>query len=283
MSKEGDHHYVPQCHLRMWENRAGKINQWWRIPFNNKLISKPVTSASTAYVPGLYSLEHVNEEESQQIERDIFGKIETEAKPVLVKLISHGPASLSVRERYWWTVYLNASLLRVPHIVEKIKSGARDHLEKELSQEIPEYDAAKGDSSESTLFEWAKQHAPAKLANTGLNVLVTMLGNEKAIERIIHLRWLVKDVSTSPRRLLLGDNPFERVGDLFKSNVIISIPLSPTHVFFGSDRPEIIERVINMPSREVVKASNVSTLTTAKKFVYGDAEYRFVDTHMPRF
>ncbi|MGL4090698.1 DUF4238 domain-containing protein [Agrobacterium cavarae] len=281
MSKEGDHHYVPQFHLRMWEQPDGKIDQWGRIAFNNKLVCTSVTSAATAYVPGLYSLEHVNETEAQQIEKDIFGKIETEAKPVLAKLISRGAAKLSLRERYWWTIYLNASLLRVPHVVEKVKAGAKELVEKELSQDIPEYDAAKGDAPEATLFEWAAKHAPARLANSGLKVLVSLLSSEKAIDRIIHLHWLVRDVSAAPRRLLLGDNPFERVGDLYKPRTLISIPLSPTHVFFGSDAPDIVEHLAKLPAREVVKASNVSTLSTARKFVYGDAERGFIEQYLP--
>lgn len=280
MSKEGDHHYVPQFHLRMWERPDGKINQWGRIAFNNKLVRTSVTSAATAYVPGLYSLEYVNETEAQQIEKEIFGKIETEAKPVLAKLISRGPTKLSVHERYWWTIYLNASLLRVPHVVEEVKTKAKELVEKELSQDIPEYDAAKGDAPEATLFAWAAKHAPARLANSGLKVLVSLLDSEKTIDRIIHFHWLVRDVSASTRRLLLGDNPFERVGDLYQPRTLISIPLSPTHVFFGSDASEIVEHLANLPAREVVKANNVSTLSTARKFVYGDAEREFIEQHL---
>lgn len=282
MSKEGDHHYVSQFHLRMWEQRDGKIDQWGRIAFNKKLVRTSVTSAATAYVPGLYSLEHVNETEAQQIEKDIFGKIETEAKPVLAKLISRGPAKLSVRERYWWTIYLNASLLRVPHVVEKVKAGAKELVEKELSQDIPEYDSAKGDAPEATLFEWAAKHSPARLANSGLKVLVRLLGSEKAIDRIIHLHWLVRDVSAAPRQLLLGDNPFERIGDLYKPRTLICLPLSPTHVFFGSDALDIIENLKTLPPRAVIRASNISTLTTAKRFVYGNAEREFIDKYFPR-
>lgn len=282
MSKEGDHHYVPQFHLRMWEGADGKINQWGRIPFNDKLICTPVTSAATAYLPGLYSLEHVSQSEAQQIERDIFGKIESEAGPVLAKLINKGPDSLTTRERYWWAIYLNASLLRVPHVVEKIKVGAKEIVEKELSQNIPEYDAAKGDAPEATLFDWAANHAPARLANSGLNVLVSLLGSKKAIYRIIQLSWLIKDVSSASRRLLLGDNPFERIGDLYKPRTLISIPLSPTHVFFGSDALDIIDHLVTLSAREIVKASNVSTLNTSKKFVYGDAERQFIEQHLPR-
>ena len=87
MSKEFDHHYVPQFHLRMWEDADHKIIQWGRIPYNNKLVRTEVSTAATAYEPGLYSLEDVIPEDAQQIETQIFGKIETEASAVFRKLI----------------------------------------------------------------------------------------------------------------------------------------------------------------------------------------------------
>ncbi|MBB5752859.1 DUF4238 domain-containing protein [Prosthecomicrobium pneumaticum] len=282
MSKAGDHHYVPQFHLGMWSGPSGQINQWGRIAYNNKLVCTPVTTAATAYVPGLYSLAHVNDEEAQQIETELFGRIETSAKPVLEKLISHGPAKLSVKERYWWTIYLNASLLRVPHIVEMVTSSVQERIARDMSQTIPEFDAAKGDAPENTLYEWASKHAPARVANSGLKVLVDLIQSEKAIDRIIHLHWLVKDVSTGPRRLLLGDNPFKRVGDLYKTRTTISIPLSPTRLFIASDAQDIIDHFARLPARDVVKANNQSSLINAKKFVYGDAERNFIETYLPR-
>ena len=282
MSKEGNHHYVPQFHLAMWKNAEGNIRQWGRIPHNNKLVCTNLTTAATAYVPGLYSIAHVSAEEMQQIETKLFGKIDMEAKPVLEKLISQGPAGLSDQERYWWTIYLNASLLRVPHIVKKLKADAQERIAFELSQSSPEYDAAKGNQSETTLLEWALKHAPARVANSGLNMLVRMVESEKAINRIIHLKWYVRDVSSAPRPLILGDNPFWRHGDLYKPRTLISIPLSPTHIFFASDALDILVHFDQLSAREVVKRSNESTLMQAKKFVYGKAERNFVEMHLPR-
>lgn len=283
MSKEGDHHhYVPQFHLRKWNRADGLITQWGRIPYNGKLFCKPVASSATAYVPGLYSLEHVNDEEAQQIEARVLGKIETEAAPVLHRLISHGPEKLTVQERYWWAVYLIAALLRVPHIVAMVKTRAKERIEHDLSQDIPEYTAAMGNAPEATLYEWALRNAPARVANFGLTVLVSLLGHEKAIDRIIHLRWLVRDLSSSSRRLLLGDNPFERVGDLYKRRTTISIPLSPTHLFIASDAGDIVEHFDQMRARDVVKVNNQSSLINAKRFVYGEAERSFVDQYLLR-
>ncbi|NKX75612.1 DUF4238 domain-containing protein [Tritonibacter mobilis] len=282
LSKERDHHYVPQFHLRKWANREGEIVQWGRIRHNDKLVCKPVSAAATAYVPGLYALSHVSDEEAQQIETRILGKVETEAKPVLEKLISSGPEGLTDRDRYWWTVYLNASVIRVPHIVERVRTEGAERIARDLKQDVPEYATARGSAPEATLYEWATNNAPAQLANIGLKVLVSLISSEKTIDRIIHLEWMVKDVGSASRRLLLGDNPFERVGDLFRSRTTISLPLTPTHLFIASDAGDIIDHFARMPARDVVKANNQSSLINARKFVYGEAERSFIDRYLLR-
>lgn len=265
----------------MWAGPDGKISQWGRIPYNNKLVHTPVTAAATAYHPGLYSLTHVPEDEVQQVEDKLFQRIETGAKPVLDRLIRQGPRSLSVEERYWWTIYLNASLLRVPHMVERVTADVRAQVELELSHVIPEFEAAKGNAPEKTLYEWASRHAPARVHNSGMKVLVELIQDEKPLDRIIHLRWLVKDVSAGKRELLLGDNPFLRVGDLYGSRVLIAMPLSPTHVFLASDAADILDHLARFPARDFTTKCNQSTLFLAKKFVYGEAERSFIDRHLP--
>jgi hypothetical protein len=282
MSAQGDHHYVPQFHLKKWEGPDGMIVQWGRIPYNGKLVRTPVTSAQTAYVAGLYSLKHVLPEEVQQIERQVFGAIETQAAPILDKLIDNGPAALSVKERYWWTMYLHAAVLRVPAIIEMMKTEGLQRVRQGLLEAQEEFDAVKAGSPETTLLEWAEKHYPGRVANFALKVMVDMLNKDKVIDRIIHLEWIVRDVSSASRLLLLGDDPFERFGDLFKAGTVISIPLSPTHVFFATDAQDVAVGVLRRPARKIVVERNVWTLNNAKKFTYGEAECSFVDRYLLR-
>lgn len=241
-----------------------------------------MTTAATAYTPGLYALEQVVPEEAQQIETKVFGKIETEASPVLDKLINQGAARLSVADRYWWTMYLNASVFRVPHVIARLKEEGRQIVERELSKDVGEFVALKGAAPESTLFEWTKNHAPSRIANFGLHTLLKLVDNERAIDRIIHLQWHVRDVGSSSRKLLLGDDPFCRVNDLYKPRTLIAMPLSPTHVFFGTDAGDIVQNVMRAKSsREIVNGMNIETLQKAKQFVYGDAERSFIDKYLP--
>lgn len=280
MSKEGDHHYVSQFHLRKWEGSDGKIMRWGRVAYNGNLTRKPVSSAGTAYVRGLYSLQYVLSKESQQIEEKVFGKIETEARPVLEKLIND--QALTSDDRYWWAIYLNASMMRVPHVVQRLKESAERHAVGSLSMNHGEYLAAKGNASEATLMEWVKNNDPGRLANLPMRVLVGMLGKDDAIERFLQLNWIVRDVSTANSRLMIGDDPFRRVGDFFKPRTLISIPLSPTQAFFGTDAPDIVQHILRLAPRELIKASNIEELRAAKRFAYGEGERTFIDNHLLR-
>lgn len=271
---------MPQFHLRKWENRDGKLVKWYRTPFNNKLRAKLITAAAIAYTPGLYALEHASPDEMQQIENKVFGKIETEASPILNKLIAWGPSKISAQERYWWAVYLNASVVRVPHVIARLKSETAKLVEAELSKRIDEFDVLKGEAPETTLFEWSLNHAPARVKNSGLHVLAMLLADAPAIRRIMDLKWFVRDFSSSSRRLLLGDDPFNRVNDLYQARTLVAVPLSPTHAFFGTAAPDIQDNVLCKPPREVVRSMNIETLTTAKQFAYGEAERSFVEQYL---
>ncbi|MER9840511.1 DUF4238 domain-containing protein [Mesorhizobium australicum] len=111
MSKEGDHHYVPQFHLRNWADSEGLVNRWGRIAHNGKLVQKRVSPAATGYVPGLYALEHVPSDKIHLIEEKVFGVVDRKAASILEKLTSQGVRSLSKVDRQWWAIYLNATLL----------------------------------------------------------------------------------------------------------------------------------------------------------------------------
>lgn len=279
LSKKGNHHYVPQFHLRKWEKGNKKISQWGRTPHNNDLVCRQVTSAATAYSPGLYALEHVDDSKKQIIEQDIFGIIDNQAKPVMDKIIHNGVSSLSPAERNQWRRYLMAAQLRVPHMVERIKAQTKQYHEEKFSRPIPKLETREKSTTEETLLESMQKYHPARLANSPLRVMLGILENKKTIECIHRLHWLVKDVSMSSRGLLLGDVPYQEVHPLYKPGALISIPLSPTHIFLAGDTKDTIEHFIRMSPRELVKRSNISALTTAKKFVYGDAEKTFIDEH----
>ncbi|WP_352860106.1 DUF4238 domain-containing protein [Mesorhizobium sp. M1163] len=273
---------MPQFHLRRWADTAGYVTQWGRIKHNGKLTRKGVAPAATGYVPGLYALEHVPADMVHLVEERVFGFVDDKAAPILEKMVVRGAKSLSIEERYWWAIYLNAALLRVPHVVASISKRIEEMQQKILSEPDADFDAAKGSAPERNLLEWAQNHAPSALANSGMETLSKMIGESRPIERLLSFWWTVRDVSNSSRPLMLGDDPLERIGDLYRPKCLINLPISPGHAFFATNARSIAENIAKMPDRRVVDATNISTISTAKKFVYGDAEPSFVDRYLTR-
>lgn len=263
----------------MWEKQNNRISQWGRTPHDNAVVCRQVASAATAYSPGLYAPEHVDDSKKQIIEQEVFGTIDNAAKLVMDKIIHNDINSLTLDERKKWIRYLIAAQLRTPHVVERIKTQTEKHHKKKLSALRPEFESDEKSVAEENPLEWIQKNHPARLANSHWQIIFKMLEHEKTIEYIYRLHWLVKDVSMSSRSLLLGDVPYQEVRPLYEPGTLISLPLSPTHIFLASDTEETIKHFIEMSPRELVKRSNISALTTAKRFVYGDAEKTFVDEH----
>ncbi|RJT35064.1 hypothetical protein D3227_22415 [Mesorhizobium waimense] len=89
-------------------------------------------------------------------------------------------------------------------------------------------------------------------------------------------------VRNCSRPLLLGDDPLERIGDLYRPKCLINLPLSPSHAFFAANDRSVTEKIERLTDRRVVDATNISTISTAKKFVYGNAEPSFVEQYLLR-
>jgi len=135
---------------------------------------------------------------------------------------------------------------------------------------------------ENNLLEWAQNHRPASIANSGMEILTQMIGEMRPIRRLLSFCWIVKDLRYSSRPLMLGDDPLERIGNLYRPKCMINLPLSPGHVFFSTDDRPIATHIEALPERRVVDATNISTISTAKKFVYGSADANFVDRYLLR-
>ena len=283
MSADGDHHYIPQFHLQKWENATKEVTVWRRIDHTGKLFVERKTTAAVAYVPGLYAMQQVPSERSQVIENSVFANaVETNAAPILGKLIAGRLGSLSEEEKGWWAVYLNSSLLRLPHSVKRFRNSAKEHAAASFADGQQEYEAIRGNSPESTLYEWIESHYPNVLANIHLEIMVKMLAKPEIIDRMMSLTWIVFDLSRASRTLLLGDHPLLSVSALFSPAAFIALPLSPTRLFVATDDESAIRRVTEMPPRELVSLANMVTLRNVRQFIFGDAERSFLDKHFPR-
>lgn len=278
MSKLGDHHYIPQFHLNCWADGDGKLTQWGRAPFTNKLFKKRVSSAETGYKPGLYAVSAASPQKQQMIEREVFGRLDNASAMVMQKLLRGD--NISLVERATWAFYLNASVIRVAHIVEKMRREMQILIKEELDRDLPDYNEVRGDVTAATLYEWGIEHDSDRISNAGLQVLIRLLQNERALNRIINLNWTVRDVSSTSNRLMLSDDPVHREVPLYARNACWIVPLSPTHIFLAADDHNIIDRFHSLTPRALVQQSNIRSLRNARQFAYGAANCSFIERHL---
>ncbi|MER9853749.1 MULTISPECIES: DUF4238 domain-containing protein [unclassified Mesorhizobium] len=259
-----DHHFLPQFHLRQWANSEGLVTRWGRIPSSGKLTKRSLHPAATAYSPGLYALKGVSDAKVDAIEEHVLGDIDNRAAPILNQLIEKGVRSLSARQRYYWARYLNASAARIPYVVAEANSKASSVLERMLSEPDPG-------------LEWVHNDASGPLFNGGIVALAKFFSYKKPIDRFLSLRWSVRNVSNSKLPLMIGDDPLGRTGNLYEADCLVTLPLSPNHVFLATDSPRVINAINRRHDQQLVELVNQQSLSDAKQFAYGDADLNMVD------
>ncbi len=278
--RKGKHHYVPKLHLKYWADSEGRIAVWRRICPGGKLLLSRKNPDAVAYRFGLYAWRGVSFPNSQRIENAVFANaIELQADKVLSKLNSTGLSSLTFDERQWWAVFLNSSVIRLPHILEKIEGRVQDSVMAGFVEAQAEYEALKGDSPQKTLFQWVQEHCPQEIVNLDLEAMLHLLMQEDIINRILSLNWMVIDLVDSEYRLLLGDCPMLQSGRLSQSDALIAMPLSPARLFLAIGDENNVARIKHSSQDRLVLHTNIQSLSTSKVFAFGDANREFVETY----
>lgn len=284
MSKAGDdrfgrHHYVPELHLKYWADTKGKIRVWRRVMPSGKLVFSTKDPSAVGYRHGLYALRGAAPSSSQIIENQVFANfVEDHAGRILAKMNEPEIPRFSLDERRMWAVYLNSSLIRLPHVLEKLDSFFTDRVRKELLADQEVFKQLKGDSSEENLLDWAMVNCPQELVNLDLEAMLHLLTQDEILKRILDLKWRFVDFSQCDD-LLLGDVPLLRFGNLFSAEALLVMPLSPKRSFIGVADEAAYEKLYLAKSDDLVRNFNIATLSTAREFVIGNAPTATMDAY----
>lgn len=86
-------HYVPECYLKRWENRFGKVYVYRTLVSHpNVPVWKPFTTSAIAYRKHLYT-QIISGSESDEIEKWLDREFESPANAVLDKATAGGRLS----------------------------------------------------------------------------------------------------------------------------------------------------------------------------------------------
>lgn len=103
--------------------------------------------------------------------------------------------------------------------------------------------------------------------NTAKQALPTTIESELLSNTILQASWAVIDLADSELSLVVGDHPLHIEGPL-REVFVIGLPLLPRLLFCATNRPEILSGLRNESQTELVRETNLESITHAKKYVW---------------
>jgi len=84
---------------------------------------------------------------------------------------------------------------------------------------------------------------------------------------ILNVTWAIRRVHPARFNLLIGDAPLLVAGSL-ETRFLVALPIAPAKLFFAFNDDKTFENIRGQSHNDFVKATNVSTVAAAKRYVY---------------
>ena len=208
------HHFVPSFLLRHWE-RDGQLTVYSWV--GGKVTARPRPAGSVGFEEHLYSTLDDAGERDATIETELMERqVDTPGSLVHSRLIERDV--LTPDDRVTWARFLVAQFLRTPRAVSVLR---------QRGVAIAERFRMEGRFSEASV---AQQDLIVN--NLGILTLPQLVWSSKLNEALLLAEWVVLDLSSAGRLLLIGDLPILREGQLDGAFILV-IPLSPTRLFLA--------------------------------------------------
>ena len=221
----------------------------------------------TGYEDGLYQLDGTAN--PQMIETKFFGPVDNNAASALESMLRDGPGALDEDKRRSWTLFLISMFMRSPHSLDEIGSVIngffRANLEKSHQSD---YAASRQPDDPVSIYDFTMKRTP-ELAQAHKAALPDMIDNEVIGQQIINMRWAIRNLSAAPHTLLTGDRPCMQSRGMADPACMLSLPVSPTHLFVAAHDIGLLHRLAAQPARDTVRNSNDCTAKLAVQNVYG--------------
>lgn len=264
------HHYVPQFLLRAWaETQPDNRVETFRLDLP-RLSSSRHAPKHIAYEDNLYALTMpvAAGMEQQAVEKHLLQHIDSLAAGVLRKLTTTGLAGLTLENRCDWARFLMSLRLRQPHIVQQLRTESSEHLEASLIDKPEEYDAVTGSGDPPTLVEWTRRHYPGLIENFGMSFLHELVDNAEIGEKILPMRWWLRDFTREQNDVLLADQPCIFTASIDDAELVIALPIGPRKAFMATKSDRVATIMRRQRPKDLLMRMNESSLNQARVRVY---------------
>lgn len=263
-------HFIPKFFLENWTDSDGKCG-FFRIDIPKLPYSRKFPKGQ-GFERGLYALKGVPEKAINIVEEKLFGAIDTNAAPVIDKLLGDTFRRPSAEELGWLTIFLASLEMRSPKNISKMKSMMRSLLEDDpyLAEEIHR-------NTLEASWERVENSTPE---NLGSIILRTARIYQNELKY-----WGVKDFTGGRKHLLLSDFPCIRTTGIGDPDVVLALPISPWRAVFGFKTRETQQFHLGSTPRGLLASRiNESSLNRATDRVYSlnEEPRRFLTNRVAR-
>lgn len=266
MAEYAEHHYVPRFLLEGWHSGSDDKLTAFRWA-HGRLANRRYKAKAVGKERHLYSLERSRKDPNVEVEKRFLGPhVDDPAARVHAKILTGGVRSLSDDEKLPWSRFVVSLMLRVPSMVETIRSRGRTVLSAGLDDTPDDYLAARGDSPEATLRIWVEKNAPDLLDDLGVRTLPHLVFSEKLNGAVLGAKWATLPIG-GRFDLLIGDRPLFVSGGL-GTDFLIALPISPKLLYCAFKNEATYERLRALTPEALARSANETTVTGAERYVF---------------
>jgi hypothetical protein len=283
--KHANQHYVPAFLLRQWQTPPDSkltVMRW----ANGQLLHSRLKAKSVGKELHLYSMQRDQLSPNPMLEHQFMTPfVDEPASVVHAKILRGGVTSLTAQDKVHWSNFLVSLLLRGPGMMRVMRAKGRAVLQAGMDSAPHEYQAVRGDAPERTLTEWVRANAPWLFEDLAVLTFPDLVMSKLLNSAFLGPKsaWATRDVSGSPRSLLLGDTPLVYRGT-FQTSFVVALPLSPTRCFVAFNEPGTWANLASQSAPTLAKALNRDTVSQAQVNVFATdaAQAKFVEKNLRR-
>lgn len=282
-----DNHFVPEFYFRPWLDARGHLVQFgWRP---HGLVGDLKTPGQICYRRDLHTLnEQISPEKRDAVERWLTLAIDSQAAPVVKKILSNGIKSIDHNDASRMVHFITSLIVRRPENVELLNRLAPTDFKRNLiarneavQQELREVDMIDA----PTLLEYTQKHHPGLIENFGNLLISPIAADEKRAEWLFRRRWWTVDYDgTSVMPQITSDRGVTCLGTAFDDpNSMVILPLSPRCVLYVTSEQD--KSRLEAFGNGLIGLNTIKAVAgNARTFVYGTRETNrnLIKKNLPR-
>lgn len=283
MSEPKAHHYLPQFYLRRWAGVDGKVCRYSK-PHGPEVKTKRIAPAGTGFETGLYKVRDESAPFENQMEKDFFSRIDSEAA-LSLQQIEQG-----IRYDQWtsprrsaWSRFLLAQMLRAPEDVEQAKVSASALGPRERAEFEPLYAKLRTDADPPTVDEYMSRLPDRQIDHLAFMMMREQINGSLAVgEAINNLLWHAIRFPDDCPALLTSDRAIWPTLPLTEEDAFILLPVGPRLLFVATKSKRTMVSFGMRERADLAEVVNLHTTQHAVRAVYGvnDERLEFVAQNM---